>query len=108
LDEEPLGRGIAQGLMGADDAVDVLPLVEFLVGLGDRERARGDLIEFLRVGEVSAFHRAVEFGRAGREDEQAEAALLAGLLKDGGELAAGLSDLRQLHPVPSTGEGKSP
>ena len=40
--------------MGADGVVGVLPSVEITIELGDLERARGNLIELLRMGAVGA------------------------------------------------------
>ena len=46
------------------------------------------MVKLLGVGAVGTLHSAVEFGGAGRQDEQVEATLLAGLLELGGELGA--------------------
>lgn len=67
LSEELLGPEAPDGLARPDGVEDVLPLAEFLVELGDLERAGGDLIELLHVGAVGALIGAVEFGGAGRE-----------------------------------------
>ena len=47
--EELLRSSVAEGLMGADGVVGPLPVLEFLVELGDLERAGGDLIKLLRM-----------------------------------------------------------
>ena len=49
MGEELLRSSVAKGLMGAYGVVGPLPVLEFLVELGDLERAGGDLMEFLRV-----------------------------------------------------------
>ena len=54
MGEELLGSSVAKGLVGADGVVGPLPVLEFLVELGDLERAGGDLIELLRVGTLGA------------------------------------------------------
>ena len=81
-----MGSSVAEGLVGADDVVGVFPGLQLAIKLGDLERAGGDLIELLRVRAAGTFDVAMEFGRARGQDEQAQAALLAGLLKGGGEL----------------------
>jgi hypothetical protein len=65
--------------------------LEFLVELGDLERAGGDLIELLRVSTVGTLDVAIEFGGTRRQHEQAPAALLAGLREEGGELTAAIN-----------------
>jgi len=57
--------------VGADGVVNSLPVEEFLVELGDGERAGSDFIELLRRGAVGAFDVAVELGRARGQDEEA-------------------------------------
>src|SRR6476469_745171 len=69
-----------------------IPFVRMRLGGGtgaelssrDLMRADGD-VDFLPVAEV-----AVEFGRARREDEQIQAALLAGRFEVGGKLRAAI------------------
>jgi hypothetical protein len=79
--------------VGAEGVVGPLPVLEFLVELGDLERAGGDLIEFLPVRRLGAFDRAVEFGRAGRQDKELSAARRASVFQGGGQFAAA-SDLQ--------------
>jgi hypothetical protein len=50
MGEELVGSSVAEGLAGADGAVSPLPALEFLVELGDLERAGDELKELLRVG----------------------------------------------------------
>ena len=88
MGEELLRSSVAKGLVGADGVVGPLPVLEFLVERGDLERAGGDLIEFLRVRTLGAFDRAVELGRAGRQDKELQAALLPSVFEGGGELTA--------------------
>jgi transposase len=88
MGEELLRSSVAEGLMGADGVVGPLPVLEFLVERGDLERAGGDLIKLLRMGALGALDRAVEFGRAGRQDKEPQPALLAGVFEGGGELTA--------------------
>jgi len=66
-----VGSSVAEGLAGADGVIYALPVAQFLVELGDLERAGGDLIRFLRVSTVGAFDVAIELGRARRQNEQA-------------------------------------
>ena len=63
--------------------VKVIELVHF-------PRAGRDLVKLLGVSTVGAFHGAIEFRGAGREHEQVEAVLLAGLLELSGELTAAI------------------
>jgi hypothetical protein len=87
--EQELVRGeVVEGLVRADGVVDSFPSEEFLIERGDFCGVRSDLVKLFGVGAMGAFDGAVEFGGAGREDEQAEAALLTGLLEFGGEFAA--------------------
>ena len=88
MGEELLRSSVAPGLMGADGVIGPFPGLQLLVERGDLERAGGDLIALLRVGAVGTFDVAMELGRAGRQDEPAQAALRAGLLEEGGELTA--------------------
>jgi hypothetical protein len=90
LPQELLRGQIAEGLMRADGVVDFLPVTEFAVEFFHFQGAGGDLVELLGVGAVGAFDGAVEFGRTWRQDEQMEAALLAGLLELGGKLGSAI------------------
>src|SRR6185437_11801684 len=63
---------------------------QFAVEGGEAPIGGGDLMELLGMGAVGALDVAVELGRAGRKDEEAEAELLAGLLEVGGKLAAAI------------------
>jgi hypothetical protein len=74
--------------MRADGIVDVLPVAEFAVEFFHFQRAGRDLVELLGVGAIGAFDGAVEFRGTGRQDEQMEAALLAGRFELGGKLGA--------------------
>ena len=76
--------------MGADGVVDFFPMAQFAIEFFHFQRAGGDLIELLGVGAVGAFNGAVEFGRTWRQDEEMEAALLAGLFELGGKLRAAI------------------
>ncbi len=76
--QQELLRGeIVERLVGTDRVVGVFPGAQLLVQLGDQPGAGGDLIEILLVGALGAFDAAVEFGGAGRQDKQAQAALVA-------------------------------
>ena len=77
LQQKLVGRKVAQRLVGAHRVIDAFPGAQLTIERFQFRRAGGDLIELLAVGAVGALHRAVEFRRAGREDEQAQAALLA-------------------------------
>src|SRR5271169_4874883 len=76
--------------MGADGVVDVFPVPQLTIEFFHLQRARGDLVELFGVGTVGAFDGAVEFGRARGEDEQMQAALLAGEFELGGELTSAI------------------
>jgi len=88
LSEELLRGSVAQGLMGADGVIGAFPGLQLLIELGDLERAGGDFIELLRVSTVGTLDPPVRFGRARRQDEEADAALAAGFFKDVGELTS--------------------
>ena len=77
---------VAEGLMRADGVVDFFPLTEFAIELVHLQRTRRDLVELLGVSTIGTFNRAVEFGRAWRQDEQMQTALLAGLFELSGKL----------------------
>ena len=77
--------------MGADGVVDLFPVAEFAIEFFHFQRASRDLVELLGVGAVGAFDGAIEFRRARGQHEQMQAALLAGLLKLGGELASAIT-----------------
>jgi len=72
----------------ADGVVDFFPVAEFAVEFVHLQRAGSDLVKLFGVGAIGALDGAVEFGRARRQDEQMEAALLAGLFELGGKLGA--------------------
>jgi hypothetical protein len=76
--------------MRADGIVDCFPVAEFAVEFVHLQRAGRDLVELLGVGAIGRFDGAVEFGRTWRQDEEVEAALLAGLFELGGELRAAI------------------
>src|SRR6266849_6370686 len=63
---------------------------EFAIEFFHLQGASGDLVELLGVGAVGAFDGAVEFGRARREHEQVQAALLASQFELSGKLAAAI------------------
>jgi hypothetical protein len=69
--------------MRADGVIDPFPLPQLAVEFVHLQRVRGDLVELLGVGAVGAFDGAIEFGRAWRQDEQMQTALLASLLELG-------------------------
>src|SRR5712692_5907953 len=70
--------------------VDLFPLPQLAVELFHLQRAGRDLIELLGVGTLGPLDRAVEFRRTGRQHEQAQSTLLAGLLELSRELAAAI------------------
>src|SRR5579875_3326337 len=73
--------------MRADGIVGLFPGAKFAIELGEGKRKGGDLVELLGMSAVGALDPAVEFGRAGRQDKELDAALLTGLLEAGRELA---------------------
>src|SRR5712692_2870637 len=76
--------------MRADGVVDLFPMPEFAIEFFHFQGASGDLVELLGVGAVGAFDGTVEFGRARREHEQVQAALLASKFELSGKLAAAI------------------
>lgn len=74
--------------MRADGVVDLFPLPELTIEFSHFQGAGRDLVELLGVGTVGTFNSAIEFGRAWRQHEQMQAALLASLFELGGELAS--------------------
>src|SRR5436190_17546489 len=70
--------------------VDPLPLSQLAVEFLHLQRAGRDLIKLLGVSPLGALDRAVELGRSRWQNEQAQAALLAGLLEVGGELGTAI------------------
>ena len=86
---EELGGGeVAEGLVGADGIVGMLPGAEFRVQGGKGEVGGGDLLELLGMRTLSAFDVAVEFRGTWGQDEKFQTPRLAGGLELGGELAA--------------------
>src|SRR2546429_6080163 len=77
--------------MMSDGVVDLCPVAKFAVELFHLQRAGRDLVKLFGVGTIGAFDGAVEFGRTWRQDEQMEAALLAGLLELGSKLGTAVN-----------------
>src|SRR3990172_4720821 len=75
-----------QGLVWAEGVVEALPGMQGWPHRGEIQVAVIALPELLGMGALGALHMAVEFGRAGREDEEAETCLSARLLEVGHEL----------------------
>lgn len=88
--EELEGSEITEGLVRAHGVVGLFPVLEFSIEFGDGKRKGGDLIELLGMSAVGAFDPDVEFGGAGRQDRELDAALQASLLEDGGELSSAI------------------
>jgi hypothetical protein len=63
--EELAGCEIAQGLVGADLVIGMLPILKGPAKGGDLQVAVIDFIEFLRVGTLSSFHTPIQLGGAG-------------------------------------------
>src|SRR6266700_5358696 len=76
--------------MRADGIVDFFPVAEFAVELVHLQRTGRDLVELFGVGTIGTFHGTVEFRRTWRENEQMEAALLAGLFELGSKLGTAI------------------
>ena len=72
---------VAQGLVGAHGVVGALPGLELLVQGGHLHGEVSGFVELLGVGALGPLHAAVELGRAGRQDKEAEAPTLAFRLK---------------------------
>ena len=96
--QELLRSKVAESLVRANGVVDTLPGTELTVEDGELERIGGDLIKLFGVGALSALDMAIEFGRAGWQDEQMETTLLAGLLELGGGLPSRPSGRRHRGP----------
>src|ERR1700675_2761781 len=90
LEQELAGSEVAERLMRTHGVVDFLPLAQFAIELFHFQGTGRDLVKLLGVSAVGAFDGAVEFGGAGRQHEQMQAASLASLLELGGELAAAI------------------
>ena len=90
MSQELLGSEITQGLVGTEGVVGPFPGLELVIELGDRERAEGDLIEFLRMGAIGALHLAVELGRARGKHKEAQAPLLTSFLEESGKLTTAI------------------
>src|SRR2546426_187982 len=54
LGEELQGSSVAEGLVEANGVIGSLPVEQFVVELGDLERAGGEIIKLLRVGGLGA------------------------------------------------------
>ena len=78
LGEERGGGEVAEGLVGADGMVGMLPGAEFSVQGGQGEVGGGDLVELLGVRTPSAFDVAVEFRGTWGQDEEFQTPLLTG------------------------------
>ena len=68
---------LAEGLMWADGVVDEFPVGALGTQCGDVEGLVGAAVEVVLVGALEAFDAAIELGGTRRQDEKAEAALLA-------------------------------
>ena len=101
------GGKVTERLVRAHRIVDAFPSPEIAIEGGELKRARDDLIELLGMPSLRPFQVSIEFGGAGRQHEQAQAALLAGPFELGGELAASI-DLdglnRKRYPLPELAE----
>ncbi len=89
------GRCLPERLMRAVVVVEALEFGQLDVQGADAELAVAGLVELVAAGRVGALHAAVIFRASGRQDEQFDAAALAGGLELGHELAAAV-DLRRL------------
>ena len=86
---EELKRGkVTESLVRAHGIVDAFPSPEIAIEGGELERVGDNLMELLGMGPLGGFDPAIELGRAGRQEEPAQAALLAVPFELGGELAA--------------------
>ena len=70
-------RKVAESLVRADGVVGALPGKELTVEDRELEGVGDDFIELLGMGTLGALDMAVEFGGAGRQDEQQEAARIS-------------------------------
>lgn len=77
--------------MRTDGVVNLFPLAQFAIEPFHLQRAGSDLVELLGVSAVGALDGTIELGGSRRQDEQVQAALLAGLLELGGELTAAIA-----------------
>src|SRR3990172_12275785 len=79
---------LAESLVWSVGVVDILPSAKKLVDLGERGGRCKTVVELLLVGPLGTLDVAVELGRAGRKDEEFDAALAAGVFELGHELGA--------------------
>lgn len=86
--EELGGSKLAKRLVGADVVVGVLPTAQVMGEAGDSRGGVRAVVELLAVGTVGTFDAAVELGAAGREFEEQDAVVAAGILELGHELGA--------------------
>ena len=70
-------RKVAESLVRADGVVGALPGKELTVEDRELEGVGDDFIELLGMGTLGALDMAVEFGGAGRQDEQQEVARIS-------------------------------
>ena len=75
--EERKRGKVTKSWVRADGIVDAFPSPEIAIEGGELKRVGNDLVELLGMGTLGALDPTIEFGRAGRQDEQAQAALLA-------------------------------
>ena len=64
---------VTESLVRADGVVDAFPSPEIAIEGGELKRVGDDFIKFLGMGTLGALDMAVEFGRAGRQNEFATA-----------------------------------
>ena len=89
------GRALSERLMRPVVVVEALEFGQLDVQGADAELAGVELVELVAAGGVGALHAAIANGASGRQHEQGDAALLAGGLELGHELAAAV-DLHRL------------
>ena len=82
------GRALSERLMRPVGVVEALEFGQFDVQGADAQLAVAGLVELAAAGGVGALHAAIANGASGRQHEQGDAALLAGGLELGHELAA--------------------
>jgi len=79
---------VAEGLVGANGVVTLLPGQETRRELGDGRAHGGAGIELVTVGAIGPLDSSVELWAPGREDEQLDVSIFTSLLEFGHELAA--------------------
>jgi hypothetical protein len=70
-------------MMRADEVIDLFPSPQGMIYGAQLEIFQVDFIKFFFMGAISTFDTTIDFWRMGREQEQMQVAILAGLFEGG-------------------------